>query len=90
MADSSIFAIEKLIRDNGEKLTDDDKKVLQAAVDKLKGEMKSDDVDALKRAIEDFGKSTQAIVMKLYQNAQGGAAGGDCGSKCGDDEVIVE
>ncbi len=71
MADSAIFGIEKLVRDNGEKLSDDDKKVLTDAVEKLKKDIADDnDAESIKKKMEEFTKSTQAIVMKLYQNAQ--------------------
>lgn len=71
MADSAIFGIEKLVRDNGEKLSDEDKKTLTDAVEKIKKDLADDnDVDSIKKKLEEFTKSTQAIVMKLYQNAK--------------------
>jgi molecular chaperone DnaK len=97
-ADSAVFGIEKLVRDNGEKLSDDDKKTLTEACEKLKTEIKDDnDADSIKKKMEEFSKSTQAVVMKLYQSAaanggqQGGASGdnpnGDSGNP---DEVVHE
>jgi len=90
-ADANVFAIEKLVRDNGEKLSDDDKKTLTEACEELK---KAKDMTAagdVKAALETFSKKTQAIIMKLYQaGAKPGddQAGND--NKGGDDEVIVE
>lgn len=71
MADGAMFGIEKLVRDNGDKLSDEDKKVLTDAVEKLKKDIADDnDVESIKKKMEEFTKSTQAIVMKLYQNAK--------------------
>lgn len=92
MADSAIFGIEKLVRENGEKLSDDDKKVLTDASEKLKKDIADDnDVDSVKKKVEEFTKTTQAIVMKLYQNANpAGAADGAAEGATGTnpDEVV--
>jgi molecular chaperone DnaK len=88
-ADASVFSIEKLMRDNGDKLSDDDKKTLQEAVDKVKKDLEgNEDIDSIKKAVEDFSRSSGAIVTKLYQQGAGAAGGNPQG---GDDgEVIIE
>ena len=69
-ADSAIFGIEKLVRDNGEKLSDEDKKTLTEASETLKKALEgNDDLDSVKSATEEFTKATQAIVIKLYQQS---------------------
>ena len=91
MADSAIFGIEKLVRDNGEKLSDDDKKVLTDAVEKLKKDIADDnDAESIKKKMEEFTKSTQAIVMKLYQNAQANQQGSEGATSTNPDEVVHE
>jgi molecular chaperone DnaK len=90
MADRSVFAIEKLVRDNGEKLSAEDKKTLTDACERLKKDIADDkDVDSVKKKVEEFSKSSQAIVMKLYQdiNQINGAAGTEGGNP---DEVVHE
>ena len=70
-ADAAVFGIEKLVRENGEKLSDEDKKTLTEAADKLKNDLKdNEDLDSIKSATEEFTKATQAIIIKMYQ--QGG------------------
>ena len=89
MADSAIFGIEKLVRDNGEKLSDDDKKVLTDAVEKLKKDIADDnDAESIKKKMEEFTKSTQAIVMKLYQNAQANQQPNEGATSTNPDEVV--
>ncbi len=85
MADGAILGIEKLIRENGEKLSEDDKKVLTDATEKFKKDIADDnDVDSIKKKMGEFTQATQAVVMKLYQQNQGanteGAANADSGA----------
>ncbi|MBQ7973791.1 MAG: molecular chaperone DnaK [Clostridia bacterium] len=55
MADGAIFGIEKLVRENGEKLSEDDKKVLTDAVEKFKKDIADDnDVDSIKKKMGEF------------------------------------
>jgi len=81
-ADANVFAIEKLVRDNGEKLSEDDKKTLTDACEELKKVKDMTELSEVKDATEKFRKKTEAIIMKLYQQT-GGAQGGS-------DEVVVE
>ena len=85
-ADANVFAIEKLVRDNGEKLTDEDKTILTEACEDLKKVKDMNDLGDVKSATEKFRKKTEAIIMKLYQQS-GGGQGGDAHNS---DEVIVE
>ncbi len=89
MADNAIFGIEKLVRENGEKLSDEDKKVLTDATEKLKKDIAEDeDVESIKKKIEEFSQTTQAIVMKLYQNAN--PAGANPEGDSNPEEVVHE
>jgi len=90
-ADANVFAIEKLVRDNGEKLNEDDKKTLTSACEELKKVKDMTDLESVKKAISEFSKTTEAIVTNLYKQGtgtHGGEAGG--GTSGSDDEVIVE
>ena len=92
MADGAILGIEKLIRENGEKLTEDDKKVLTDAVDKFKKDIEGDeDVDSIKKKMGEFTQATQAVVMKLYQSAnpQGATQEGAAGADSNNDDVHI-
>ena len=91
MADGAIFGIEKLVRENGEKLSEDDKKVLTDAVEKFKKDIADDnDVDSIKKKMGEFTQSTQSIVMKLYQSAnpEGAAQEGATSTDSNDDVHI--
>jgi molecular chaperone DnaK len=90
MADGTIFGIEKLLRDNGDKLSEDDKKTLKDACEKLKKDLETDnEIESIRAKIEEFSKSTGAIVTKLYQQANpNGAEGGEANGN--PDEVVHE
>ncbi len=91
MADGAIFGIEKLVRENGEKLSEDDKKTLTDAVEKFKKDIADDnDAESIKKKMGEFSQSTQAIVMKLYQgaNPNGAAPEGAASTESNDDVHI--
>ena len=81
--DTLIFQIEKFVKDNADKVSEDDKNTLEDAVSKAKEEMKSEDVDTLKKASEELQKVSGEIFSKLYQQAQ--AQGAQPGA---DDNVV--
>ena len=74
-ADQLIFAVEKFVSENGEKLTEEDKKVLQDATAKAKEDINTDDIEAIKKAVEELSSVSNPIFTKLYQ--QEGAQGAD-------------
>ena len=82
--DTLIFQIEKFVKDNADKVSEDDKKTLEDAVSKAKEEMKSEDVDTLKKASEELQKVSGEIFSKLYQQAQAQ------GSQPGADDNVVD
>ncbi len=83
--DGLIFTVEKTVKDSGDKLTEEDKAKVEAAVKKAKEELASNDNDRIVKATEELSNEVQGVFSKLYQqanpngdpNAQGGANGGD-------------
>jgi len=67
--DQMIFGIEKVMKDSGDKLSEEDKTKLTAEMDSAKEVLKnSDDVEKLKEALEKLTKVSNDIFTKLYQN----------------------
>ncbi len=66
-ADAMILGLEKALRENGDKISEDDKKKLNDAIAKAKEEIKADDKDKIMKAVEDLSKSSQDVITKLYQ-----------------------
>jgi molecular chaperone DnaK len=94
-ADALVYQTEKLLKDQAEKVTDDDKAKIESAVGELKEALKGEDVDAIRTKHEALIQASQEFAQRLYQTAQqqqaaGGAGGpaGDAGaSQPSDDEV---
>ena len=73
-ADSLIYETEKTLRDNGDKLSDEDKNAVQAEIDSFKKVRESNNAGEIKNAMEGFTQKVYAVFGKLYQQ-QAGAAG---------------
>ncbi len=72
--DSMIFTFEKTLKDNADKLSDEDKATIENAVKEAKTELESGDAERIKKATEELSNKGQAVFAKLYQQQQ--AAGG--------------
>ena len=73
-AEQMIFQIEKSMNELGDKITEDDKAPVNAAIEKLKSTVASGDTEAIKADTEALQKAFYPIAEKLY--AQSGAAAG--------------
>ena len=88
-ADNLVFALEKMLKDNGDKISSEDKEKLEKSIEKAKEQFKSDDADTIRKAMEELSKENEPIVTKLYQAAAEKAKAENANSKK-DDEIIVE
>ena len=69
-ADQMIYQTEKTLADLGDKVSEEEKKDVQAAVDGLKEALKGTDNDRIRSAKEELEKKLYAISEKVYQAAQ--------------------
>ncbi len=74
--DGMIFQMEKALKENGDKLPEEDKLKLEELIKDAKVELESNDNDRIKAATEKLSNEAQAIFAKIYQQA-GGAPGAD-------------
>ncbi|MBE5738303.1 MAG: molecular chaperone DnaK [Clostridiales bacterium] len=91
-ADNLVFALEKMLKDNGDAISEEDKKKLEASIEEAKKEFETDDIEKLRAAIDKLSKDNEAVVTKLYQNAaqKAQAENQESSAKKEDDEIIVE
>ena len=78
----------KQLEDNKDKLSEDDVKEIEAAVEELEGQLGSEDKEALESARDTFAKKAQKLGEILYAQAQAeqpGAPGADAGAAGSDD-----
>ncbi len=73
-ADGLIYEMEKTLRENGDKLSDEDKNTVQTEIDAFKKVREGNNAEEIKGAMESFTQKVYAIFGKLYQQ-QGGEAG---------------
>ena len=92
-AEALCFQTEKLVKENGEKLSASDKAPLEAAITKAREVAKGEDVDAIQSAHDALEQAAHALTKVLYEStaAQGGPgagpAPGGSGSKPADDTI---
>lgn len=68
-AESFVYATDKAITDLGDKIDEETKSKVEESKEKLEAAMKEDDLDLLKKALEDFQQASQAIGQMAYQQA---------------------
>jgi len=90
-AEQLAYSVEKILKDNDEKLPEDVKSEVQADVDALKSALAGEDEDAVKKAVEALSQSQTKLGEALYQaEPEGEAAEGESAAESGDDEDIVD
>jgi molecular chaperone DnaK len=92
-ADGLVYSTEKFIADNTDKLPDDVKSEVTAAVAEVKTALETDDVDAIKRTSENLATVSQKMGQAIYANSEAEAAAGgagDAGSASATDDDVVD
>jgi len=96
-ADSLVYQTEKVLRDQGDKVSADDKALVEQPLAELKTALTGNDIAAIRAAHDALMGATQAFSQKLYEAASrddaaaaGSSASGQAGGTGagGDDEII--
>ncbi|MEE8604966.1 MAG: molecular chaperone DnaK [Candidatus Aminicenantaceae bacterium] len=75
-ADQMIYNLEKLLRENKEKIPADDATQVQAEIDNTKKAAEGEDVEAIKQAMEKLSQASHKLTEMMYQQATQQQAGG--------------
>jgi molecular chaperone DnaK len=80
-ADSLAYSAEKMLRDNAEVISEDQKQPVQAAIDDVREALKGDDVEAIQAKSEALSQAMQQVGAAIYgaqqaANAPGGGGEG--------------
>jgi molecular chaperone DnaK len=91
--DTLVYQTEKLLKEQGEKLSGDEKQKVEDALASLKTALSGEDVGAIKEATEALMTASQEFTQKLYESAAqesgaSGAAGASGATSADDDEVV--
>ena len=89
-AESVAYSVDKLLKENGEKLPEDVKTEVQGDVDELKKALEGDGDDAVKSALEKLQASQTKLGEALYASAQAEANADSASSSKEDDEDVVD
>jgi len=65
-ADSMIYQIRKLMEDNKDKIQENEKNEIEAAIKSLEEDVKTDDVNRIKLGIENLQKSMYSFSQRIY------------------------
>jgi len=91
-AESRIHQIEKMFTEAGDKITENDKAPVNAAINKVRDAIKANDLNAVKSATTELEQVSGAMAQHIYSKVgdQGGPtpSGGPEGKKEGPDDVI--
>ena len=95
-ADTLVYQTDKLLSEQGEKVTGPEKDALEAALATLKTANEGQDLEAMKSAIEEVSTTSQAFAQKLYETTatenagqyDAGAASGAGATGADDDDVV--
>jgi molecular chaperone DnaK len=91
-ADSLVYQTEKVLRDQGDKVSDDERSAIEGPLSDLKSALGGSDHEAIKAATERLMTASQAFSQKLYEtaardaNATGTSASGQSGGS--DDDIV--
>ena len=91
-ADQLISATEKTLKENPDKVSEGDKKNIEAAIEELKKAKDGDDKAAIDSAMEKLSQASHKFAEELYKEAQAQAqaqqqAGANTGSDKKDEDV---
>jgi molecular chaperone DnaK len=96
-ADTLVHSTDKLLAEQGEKLSGEDKDAVEANLATLKSTLEDEDVDAIRAATDALMAASQTFAQQLYEQAaaEGGdaAAGGgpaDAAATGPDDDEVVD
>ena len=94
-ADSLVYQTEKVLREQGENVSDEEKAAVEGPLAELKAALEGTDTAAIKEATEKLMASSQEFSQKLYEaaardNAAGTSASGSADDSADDDIVDAE
>ncbi|MBL8821707.1 MAG: molecular chaperone DnaK [Planctomycetia bacterium] len=88
------YQTEKLLKDMGDKLAENDKAPITSAIEKVRTEAKGEDVAAMKQALDALQQASYAMSQQLYKGSQGqpgaepGPGGASPAGDKGKDDVV--
>ncbi|MBD3381415.1 MAG: molecular chaperone DnaK [candidate division Zixibacteria bacterium] len=76
-ADQAVYTTEKTLKDNADKIPEEDKKNIEEAIEKLKSSMETEEAEIIKQKIDDLMTASHKLAEILYQQQQSQKPGGE-------------
>ena len=91
-ADSIIFSTEKSLKEHGDKISEEEKKAIEAGVSDLRNTLKGTDTEEIKKKTQDLVQASMKLGEAVYKSQQKDAPGnpGDPSGNPGDQETKKE
>jgi molecular chaperone DnaK len=89
-AEQMVYSIEKLIKENEDKIGDDVKSEVQGDVDALKAALAGDDDATVKTAFDKLSESQGKLGEAIYAQTQADEAAGTSADEAGSDDDVVD
>jgi molecular chaperone DnaK len=86
-ADSLVHAAKKTLTDAADKIGDEEKQKMEAAIADVEAALKGDDHDAIEKACEALTEASATVAQRLYAEQAPGAAGEEPGPQAGAEEA---
>lgn len=87
-ADAMVHATRSSMKEMGDKLGEDERKNIEAAIEGVEEAMKADDKDAIDAATTKLTEAAQVIYQHAAAEAQAGEAGGESSAEAAADDVV--
>lgn len=81
VAEQTAYGIEKLLKENEDKVSEDTRKTVQTAIDEVKSALEGDDTDAVKKALDHLNEVGMKIGEEVYKAAEAQASEEDLPSQ---------
>jgi molecular chaperone DnaK len=78
-ADSSIYQVEKSLKEFGDKLSEDEKKKIKEAIDKADSVKNSSDPDEINKAVDELMQASHKMAEEMYKQQGPQQAAGEAG-----------
>jgi molecular chaperone DnaK len=93
-ADQMAWSVEKLLKENSDKMSESDRQPIQAAVDKVKQVKDGNEARAIRQALDDLKRAAEAMAQHLHRQGPSETTGGQPpsgdGSKGKEDVIDAE
>lgn len=88
LAENMIYTVEKMLKDAGDKVTEEEKKTIEEKMTALQAVKDGDDNEAIKKAADELTEASHTVATKMYADAEAKEKEGGTSTKEGEENVV--